>query len=389
MEKPIVFLSHSSRDKIPLAALKQILDERAAGSLNFFLSSDGESIKFGRNWVVRVSDALAQSKLMFVFLSPHSADSKWIHFEAGCAYAHDIRVVPVCLPGIDLNRITPPLSLLQGFNLHSYEAMENLARICNDTFQMKIKESFCKKDFDTVVSSISEQEIGFFGEQTQAIDSIVISTKGNTPAEDFNLFPALQEICKQAGMNCHSSAQTIAPTRHNPTVFGAKLELPGCIGGFYIAQPPPKANQPTPSTPSATITVEPTKTFSLSFTLSPELFHVNAPMLDRWFEQINFKTPILIQIIFQKQIKLETVRHRLTTRLYQCGIISVALNEASGFKFDEFNFNLSPYGSGPNLSYMLEGKLENAKLSAIVEKLFASGALWIHQPDLSEMIQGG
>jgi len=113
MEKPIVFLSHSSLDKAALAALKKILDDRAAGSLNFFLSSDGESIRFGRNWVVRISDALSQAKLMFVFLSPQSADSKWIHFEAGCAYAKDIQVVPVCLPGIDLNRITPPLSLLQ------------------------------------------------------------------------------------------------------------------------------------------------------------------------------------------------------------------------------------------------------------------------------------
>jgi hypothetical protein len=76
MEKPIVFLSHSSLDKAPLAALKKMLDERAAGGLNFFLSSDGESIRFGRNWVVSISDALAKAELMFVFLSAHSADSK-------------------------------------------------------------------------------------------------------------------------------------------------------------------------------------------------------------------------------------------------------------------------------------------------------------------------
>ena len=133
MEKPIVFLSHSTKNKAELAELKSVLDKRAAGSLEFFLSSDGQSIRFGRNWVVRISDALAHSKLMFVFLSSESADSKWIHFEAGCAYANNIQVVPVCLPGMDLNRVQPPLSLLQGFNFISAESMGNLARICNDT----------------------------------------------------------------------------------------------------------------------------------------------------------------------------------------------------------------------------------------------------------------
>jgi hypothetical protein len=122
VDKPIVFLSHSSANKVPLIALKELLDRRAAGAIDFFLSSDGQSIRFGRNWVARISDALAGAKLMFIFLSQQSVDSKWIHFEAGCAYANNIQVVPVCLPGLDLNRVSAPLNLLQGFNLHSHEA---------------------------------------------------------------------------------------------------------------------------------------------------------------------------------------------------------------------------------------------------------------------------
>jgi hypothetical protein len=199
-EKPIVFLSHSSLDKEPLVALKEILDKRAAGFLNFFLSSDGESIEFGRNWVVSVSDALSQAKLMFVFLSPQSADSKWIHFEAGCAYAKKIRVVPVCLPGIDLNRITPPLGLLQGFNLHSHEAIGNIVRICNERFGVKIDESFNPEDFDNITRNIVGRGIGFFGDQTWAVDYISFQTTRPIPSAGYDPLPILDEICKQAGM---------------------------------------------------------------------------------------------------------------------------------------------------------------------------------------------
>jgi len=389
IEKPIVFLSHSSLDKAPLAALKKILDDRAAGSLNFFLSSDGESIKFGRNWVVGVSDALAHAKLMFVFLSPQSAESKWIHFEAGCAYAKEIRVVPVCLPGIDLNRITPPLSLLQGFNLHSHEALGNIARICNERFKMTIKESFAKEDFDTIVHNIIGRGAGFFGDQTWAIDLIKFSLKADVPTKDFNPFPTLDKICSKANMNCHSSAEERSPNQYNKTVFIAKLELPGCIGQFWIIEKPrPSAKQATIQSPTAQIETTPWE-YHMDFTLSPELFHINTPLLDQWLEQMSFATPIYMNVIFQRQIYGETERHRLTTKLYQCGIGIVGIEEDQGFVFDGLTFHMRAHSNPKAISFTVADKLEDKRLPLIIERLFRSRVLWEHQPDLSEMLQVG
>jgi hypothetical protein len=387
-EKPIVFLSHSSSDKAPLLALKQILDERAAGSLNFFLSSDGESIKFGRNWVVRVSDALKQAKLMFVFLSPQSADSMWIHFEAGCAYAQDIRVVPVCLPGIDLNRITPPLSLLQGFNFHSNEVMGNIARICNETFQLKINESFSPNEFNIVVSKIPGRGTGFFGDLAWAIESIQLSSRAPLPSPEFNPFAELSDLCNKAGMKCHSFAGSVTPNVHNPTIFSAKLEVPGCIGNFNITQtqgtPTPRAPGQTPS-----VKVEPPQyAYGLHLILSPELFHVNAPLLDQWIEQKHFKTPFSGNVVFSEQIKRERERHRLTTKLYQCGIEAQGLNDEAGFRFEDFVFNLTSWRNNHGLSFTLDGKLNDTKLAVVIGRMFTSRALWEHQPDLTEMFQG-
>jgi hypothetical protein len=388
MEKPIVFLSHSSLDKAPLAALKKILDERAAGGLNFFLSSDGESIRFGRNWVVGISDALAKAELMFVFLSARSAESKWIHFEAGCASGKGIEVVPVCLPGIDLNRISPPLSLLHGFNLHSTEAMGNLARICNEKFQRKISETFSREDFNNSIGSIIGYGAGFFGEQSWAIDKIEVSIKTQIPNLTFNPIPAFDENCKKAGMNCF-----VTITEDAYTTLSAKFEQPGCQIEFCHRENSDEANARFKRNRMRETTgAEKDKPkpigYELKCTLSPELFHINAPLLDQWFVQVGIGFPLSVAVYFFKQIDLERQRHRLTTKLYQCGIDIAGSNEESGFTFNGKKFNIQPYGKIPCLWFSLNEKLEDKRLALIIERLFKSQVLWVHEPDLNEMFQG-
>lgn len=324
---------------------------------------------------------------MFVFLSPQSAESKWIYFEAGCAYAKEISVVPVCLPGIDLNRITPPLSLLHGFNLHSHEAIGNLARICNETFQLKIDESFSQSDFESVVANSTENGAGFFGNLSQAVDSIVIYSNGVMPSDDFDPIPALKTICNNAGIACHIHSQKIEPTTYNSTIFSHMLELPGCIGKFYITQPPlPKTQQRATGT-AANPPAVPKNNYSVSFTLSPELFSTNAALLDQWCEQIKFGSQFTVRLQFKKQIRQENRRHSLTTKLFKCGITTAGLNAEAGFIFDGLKFQIDSLNSQISLSFVVEGKCSNKVSSVIVDKLFTSEVLWEHQPDLSEMFQ--
>lgn len=83
MNKPVVFFSHSSKDKAVLAKLKELFVEKAGATIEVFLSSDGQSIPLGRNWVHRVEEGLKTAKVMLVFLTPSSLESSWIFFEAG------------------------------------------------------------------------------------------------------------------------------------------------------------------------------------------------------------------------------------------------------------------------------------------------------------------
>jgi TIR domain len=386
-EKPIVFLSHSSRDKAPLAALKKILDERTSGLVNFFLSSDGESIKFGRNWVVSVSDALAKAKLMFVFLSPLSADSKWIHFEAGYACAKDIRVVPVCLPGIDLDQITPPLSLLHGFNLHSHETMGNLSRICNDVFNCKIPETFSSDEFNNFAGKIVGHGFSFFGNYSWAIDEIKISCIHPLPSNDYSPIPVLEEISQKAKMKCRATTKLKKEyMAHDNGLLVSDFEQAGCVIRFEHREDAneqkerlQKAREQQKSVALAEPPVP--KEYSFYCSLSPDLFHINAPLLDQWFEKVKLALPLHVQICFSKSIDAEKQRQRLTSKLYKSGI---GLLENGHFEFDGYEFDFGQFDVW-KIHFQLAGKLEDKRLSEITTRMFESIALWQHQPDLSEL----
>jgi TIR domain len=106
MNKPTMFLSHSSRDADILAQLKELLEKKTGWTLDIFLSSYGGSILLGRNWVHRVEEALMNAKIMQVFLSPNSINSHWLYFEFGFAYIGEC--VASISPGGVSHREVPP-----------------------------------------------------------------------------------------------------------------------------------------------------------------------------------------------------------------------------------------------------------------------------------------
>ena len=134
MPKPSIFFSHASEDGPVLDLLKNKILEKTGNAVEIFLSSDGQSIPFGRNWVHTLQEALEETELLFVFLSPQATFSRWIHFEAGFVYSTEKDVVPVGILGQDLTQLEGPLALLQGFNLKDEGGMNNLITLINQKF---------------------------------------------------------------------------------------------------------------------------------------------------------------------------------------------------------------------------------------------------------------
>jgi len=194
ISKPTLFLSHAAKDGLSISLLKDRLLSLTGSALEIFLSSDGQSIPFGRNWVHEVEEALKRAKLMYVFISPAALDSRWVLFESGYAYAKGIRVVPVGILGVDLARIGPPLGLLQGFNVTSGSTMNNLVTIINTTFDYSFEEVLDDSDYEGSFLGGQTQSDSLLGRHSYLISDISFQTIcGHTP--ESGEVPRFLETC--------------------------------------------------------------------------------------------------------------------------------------------------------------------------------------------------
>jgi len=146
MNKPSLFFSHSSKDSDAIIAIKDRLVTITGGTMEIFLSSDGQSIPLGRNWIHKIEEGLNKAAVMFIFVTPNSIVSNWIYFEAGFAYSKNIRVIPVGLH-IDIAMLKPPLNILQGFNITSLDSLNNFIYVINNAFELNFNGQFIDSDY--------------------------------------------------------------------------------------------------------------------------------------------------------------------------------------------------------------------------------------------------
>ena len=149
MDKPTIFFSHSNKDKDLILPIKNKLESITSNVIDIFMSSDGQSIPFGHNWVHKIEEGLKKAQIMFVFVTPTSINSSWIYFEAGFAYSKDIEVIPVGL-GVNIGQLKPPLNLLQGFDINSFDSLNNFVSIINKKFDLKFEEKFVMDDYQAI-----------------------------------------------------------------------------------------------------------------------------------------------------------------------------------------------------------------------------------------------
>jgi len=188
MKKPVIFFSHSSNDRKVLVRIKELLNKNTDNKFNIYLSSDGQSIPFGVQWLYEIEKALEDSEVTFIFLSPNSIHSKWVSFESGYAYmlyklknrektGHNRRrLVPIGIIGVDVAELGDPFNLLQGFNLQSQDGLNNILKILSDVFRdddnTLIGEEFDAGDYEYIFSDVYDYGRSIFGEYISTIDVI-------------------------------------------------------------------------------------------------------------------------------------------------------------------------------------------------------------------------
>ena len=87
-QKPLVFISHDSRDAELAKAFSELLRNTTAGMLKSFRSSDKkgtEGIPYGKDWFDWLMEALQKSSDVVCLLTERSVERPWILYEAGVA----------------------------------------------------------------------------------------------------------------------------------------------------------------------------------------------------------------------------------------------------------------------------------------------------------------
>lgn len=218
MCKPTIFFSHSSLDKELVITIKNKLNGVTGGVLDIFMSSDGQSIPLGTNWIHKVEEGLQKAKIMFIFVTPNSLSSGWIYFEAGFAYSKGISVVPIGI-GIEIGELKAPLNLLQGFNISSYDSLNNLITIINKAFNYNFNLNFNQDDYLEIIgnNSLSNIDVSKFEELVKVIKCEIFdkvrTTSGNTISYDLDSF--LERILEYLDKNNYDYSKAVMDSYSN------------------------------------------------------------------------------------------------------------------------------------------------------------------------------
>lgn len=222
--KPTVFLSHCSTNRRELLALKRFLDERAGGLIEFFLSSDDDSIAHGTIWPAEVRAALDRMALMLIFISPEALKSGWTYFEAGYGL-HKLGTAKIyCLLGSDKATLPSPFDILQNRNLHSSRDVGLLVSQINAELDAGMAETVTKEEFDRLFKRPALGIVESGPSFEQLVESVTVIALG--PPDGIEGF---SRVCRSSGSPVSTVADDHVQAKEERYSTGVRIavDIPG------------------------------------------------------------------------------------------------------------------------------------------------------------------
>lgn len=115
-----IFLSYSHRDAEIASGIYTQLDN--AGYICFMAEKE---IKPAQEWSSTIHDAISNSKLLFILITPRSKDSLWVAAEAGAAWALKKKVIPA-LMFVDTNDLIQIINKWQSYTVETPTQIDKL-----------------------------------------------------------------------------------------------------------------------------------------------------------------------------------------------------------------------------------------------------------------------
>lgn len=162
MTQKKVFLSHIHEEKELALLIQEALEEEFGGFVKVFVSSDGQSIPAGSNFLRRIEDGLLSCVAAIFLISKKSVSRNWINFELGAVWIRnaislkgggpEILTVPMCHSGMVPNTLPAPLNnlnaILAGQSSHLEMAFKGIQEMAGGGGRLKT-------DFDKLAEKIT------------------------------------------------------------------------------------------------------------------------------------------------------------------------------------------------------------------------------------------
>lgn len=169
----LIFISHINEDSGIAILLKKLLLKLFSGKIEIFVSSDKESIRYGKEAFPQIKQNLTECDLALILCSPNSIRRPWINFEAGGSAILGRPTIPLCYGGLKFRDLPEPLSHYQGADADS---LEDLYGMINDISRII---SISPSDFDISRSAFFSAACSL-GKQKSALGPHITATVKST-----------------------------------------------------------------------------------------------------------------------------------------------------------------------------------------------------------------
>lgn len=161
MSEKLIFLSHITEEKALAKIIKDAIEDEFAGFVSVFVSSDGETIKAGQNFLKVIEDGLVDCIAAIYLISPVSVKRSWISFELGAVWIRnalnqrggkdEVPALPFCHSGMVCSALPQPICNLNAIEANMASKLEFAFRSLQSAVGARGR---LRTDFDELASNI-------------------------------------------------------------------------------------------------------------------------------------------------------------------------------------------------------------------------------------------
>lgn len=235
-KRPLVFISHDSRDAELAEAFELLLADSSGGTLRAFRSTDkrGTSgIEFGADWYATIMQKLGEATDVVALLTPNSVERPWILYEVGVARGKLSAPAFGVAFGIGLARIAGPFAQFQ----NSSSDEDSLTKLVLQLIKRNPEATPREQAVRLQVKAFREQLPKLVGASASATSSSEVVSAAKFYEEIKVMF---RELSKQLEMRIAPDAaiRRLLPKDENWLQRGREV-----VAALFISPPDDRANR--------------------------------------------------------------------------------------------------------------------------------------------------